>query len=96
MENQPTDFERIEAKIDRIENRVSGMRTEFRGMLSAIRGEVEEVGIQMGIGQQQMQRLIRSIFFAACGAGVAVIGVKLVSRFLDGCNQSRTESERET
>ena len=81
MENQSTAFERIEGKIDRIENRISGMRTEFRSMLHGICGEIEELEIQAGVEQKRMQRWIRGILFAACGAGIAVIGLELVSRY---------------
>ena len=94
MENQPTAFEKIEEKIDRIENRVSGMRTEFRSMLNTICGEIEELEIQVGVGQKRTQRWIRGILFAACGAGIAVIGLELASRFLDGQNQRSTKSKK--
>ena len=89
MNNQLTVFEKIEEKIDRVENRVSGMRTEFRGTLNEILGEIEEVGIQVSVGQRQMRRWLKSIFFAICGVGIAVMGLQLISQFWDRRGKDR-------
>jgi hypothetical protein len=89
LNNQLTVFEKIEEKIDRVENRVSGMRTEFRGTLQEILGEIEEVGIQVSVGQRQIRRWLKGIFFAICGVGVAVIGLQFVSQFLDRRGKGR-------